>query len=142
MKMPVFKTTRCIILQLHINLLLLYSILLAGLSSCSSKIKIIESFYGRELLTPRSHLFSSSKLVIRSDSTFEYSEGGPAIRYSAGSWSIYKNEIILATNMKRGLVIDKVRPDSVFFYFDNEKVRVRNRNSVILNGKIFTAIKD
>lgn len=140
--MLVFKTTTCIFLRYQIKWLLIYSILIAGLSSCSSQIKIIESFYGRELSTPKSHLFSPSKLVIRRDSTFEYSEGGPAIRYSTGSWRFYKNEIILSTDMKKRPVINNGRPDSVFFYFDNEKVRVRNRNSVILNGKIFTAIKD
>lgn len=106
--------------------------------SCSNKLKILTSLYGKELATSQGHLFSPGKLIIYRDSTFEYSEGGPALKYSKGRWVLNadKKSIILESTRGMESKIDKQLVDTVFLNLDGTIVKLRSKKEVEMNQTI------
>lgn len=108
------------------------------LYSCSNKLEILTSLYGKELEASQGHLFSPSKLILYKDSTFEYSEGGPALKYSKGTWVLNadKKSITLESINGRKLNIDKQLVDTVFLNLDGTVVKLRSKKEVKINQTI------
>ncbi|WP_324556701.1 hypothetical protein [Agriterribacter sp.] len=107
--------------------------------SCSNKLKILTSLYGKELEAPQDHLFSPSKLIIYKDSTFEYSEGGPALKYSKGVWVLNADKKSIKLESIKGITpkIDKQLVDTVFLNLDGTVVKLRSKKEVKINQTIF-----
>ncbi|PVD53788.1 hypothetical protein DC498_04570 [Terrimonas sp.] len=119
------------------KLLFLAVVLLAY--SCNNKLKILTSLYGKELEASQSHLFSPSKLILYKDSTFEYSEGGPALKYSKGVWILNADKKSVTLGSIKGIEqkIDKQLVDTVFINLDGKIVKLRSKKKVEMNQTIF-----
>lgn len=108
-------------------------------SSCTIGVKRLSNLFGKKLSTPQGHLFSSSQLVIYSDSTFEYTEGGPALKYSKGKWIINGDKkSITLISLNQHYVINKHLVDTVFLNFDSINVKIKRKNKVVMNSKVFS----
>src|SRR5436190_21408938 len=85
--------------------------------SCNNTVKKLTNMFGKELSAPQGHLFSPSKLVINKDSSFEYKEGGPVLKYSKGTWVLVKSNVILKSS-KELRQVNKQLVDTVFLNLD------------------------
>ena len=112
------------------------TIIILNFCGCNSGIKKLPNIYGKKLSTPQGHLFSPRQLYIYGDSTFQYTEGGPALKYTKGKWiKVDKSRIALKSiNQIRQ---EKELRDTVFLDFDSMVVRIRGKNKVEMNNQLF-----
>ena len=107
--------------------------------SCSNKLKILASISGKELVTSQGHLFSPSRLMIYKDSTFEYSEGGAALKYSKGMWILNDDKKSITLMSARGMEhkTNKQLIDTVFISLNGTTIKLKSKREVEMNQTIF-----
>ena len=106
--------------------------------SCSNGIKRLTNLYEKKLSAPRGHLFSGSELFMYGDSTFEYREGGPALKYSRGRWKLNADKCSITLKSARHYKGSRQLLDTVFLQFDSTIVRIKRTKTVELNNQLFT----